>query len=374
MLRACFAMLVCAGLAYCDDAASIVHQVAERYRTLNGYRVEGNYDASSIDGGSYSKLDAKFLIEAVEESKKLRVDYQGSNYSMTLITDGSTTWTYLPKQKIYTKVEAATSGDDENDQQPAGTNAGLTLYQVAVRAFAGLDKWSPRTQLTGEQDVKTPDGKVHCWVLLTNFGDHQQKNWVDQKNFVVWKSESELNKGLVKVKLTIKRFDTEAPGNDEFAFAPGSAKLVNELNLPGSNPVFVGRPATDFSLKNLDGQEVRLSDLRGKVVLLDFWATWCGPCRRELPTINKLAEKLKDKGVVVLGINEEDASKVRSFNTHYKYTFMTLEDNSRKVQRAYHANAIPNVFVIGRDGVVVQHFVGTREEGDLVAALHAAGV
>jgi peroxiredoxin len=161
---------------------------------------------------------------------------------------------------------------------------------------------------------------------------------------------------------------------DEFTFnPPANARPVDELNLPG-RPAFIGRPATEFTLKNVDGEPVSLSAFRGKIVVLDFWATWCPPCRRELPTIDKLASELRDKDVIFLGINDEGAATVKSFNKKHEYTFTTLEDTHGKVHHAYDARAIPSVFVIGRDGIIKKHFVGSREEPELLAAIQAAGL
>ena len=94
---------------------------------------------------------------------------------------------------------------------------------------------------------------------------------------------------------------------------------------------------------------------------------------RELPATNKLSEKLRDQNVVFLGINDDGTGTVRNFNKKNGYTLTTLEDTSRKAHRDYMANAIPAVFIIGRDGVIVKHFVGTREEPDLVRAIEEAG-
>jgi len=96
-----------------------------------------------------------------------------------------------------------------------------------------------------------------------------------------------------------------SPGLFEFQPSNGSREVA-EVSLPGERQVsLVGERAADFTLKALTGEPVHLADLRGKIVMLDFWATWCQPCRHELPTIEGLSRKYKEKNVVVLGINVE---------------------------------------------------------------------
>jgi peroxiredoxin len=136
----------------------------------------------------------------------------------------------------------------------------------------------------------------------------------------------------------------------------------------------VGKSAADFTLKDLQGQKVSLSDFQGKIVLLDFWATWCPPCREELPSIDKLYRTYKDKDLAVLGINDEDSGTVKSFLKKNDYSLPTLVDSKRSVHRIYGARAIPTVVVIDRKGVIVAHFVGSRPETELVAALKTAGL
>jgi peroxiredoxin len=240
-----------------------------------------------------------------------------------------------------------------------------------------LDEMAKDFRIDGEQDVKTADGKIRCWILLRGVGNETEKDWVDQQRFLVWRTEASMHSqaGSTVAAIALKRFDLDKPDESEFTCAPKPKdQLVDDLPLPDASPNLVGKPAMDFALKSIDGQETHLSDFKGKIVVLDFWATWCPPCRHELPTIDRLASSLKDKDVVFLGINDEGASTVKGFNKKHEHSFTTLEDGRRNVIKAYHANAIPNVYVIDRNGLVVKHFVGSREEPELMAAIKAAGL
>jgi peroxiredoxin len=136
----------------------------------------------------------------------------------------------------------------------------------------------------------------------------------------------------------------------------------------------VGTPAEEFSLRDLNGDKVGLSDFRGKVVLLDFWATWCPPCRDELPWIDALYRQHKGKDLVVLGVSDEDTGTIRGFLKNFGYELPTLVDSERAVHTMYGVQIIPTMVVINRNGVVVADYVGRRSEQELLAALKAAGL
>lgn len=114
-----------------------------------------------------------------------------------------------------------------------------------------------------------------------------------------------------------------------------------------------GHPAPDFALTDLDGNTVRLSDLRGKVVFINFWATWCPPCRAEMPEIEAVHQEYKDKGVVVIGVDiSEPESTVRQYIQRGGFTWTIVMDSTGEVARNYNIAAIPTSFFLDREGVI----------------------
>ncbi len=123
-----------------------------------------------------------------------------------------------------------------------------------------------------------------------------------------------------------------------------------------------GSPAPDFTLKTIDGKEIRLSDLKGKVVLINFWATWCPPCQREMPLFERVYRKYKDRGFEILAISTDaEVSKVKEFIKEYKLSFPVLMDNG-EVSSLYGVQGLPTSFLIDREGKIVKIRLGEYKE------------
>jgi peroxiredoxin len=117
--------------------------------------------------------------------------------------------------------------------------------------------------------------------------------------------------------------------------------------------------ATDFKLKDLDGKEVSLSDFKGKKVFLNFWASWCPPCKEEMPDIEKLYEETKDSDLVILAVNlGETKNTTKSFIDNNKYNFQVLLDSDQSVANQYNITKIPTSYFIDKEGNIVSTVSG----------------
>jgi peroxiredoxin len=123
---------------------------------------------------------------------------------------------------------------------------------------------------------------------------------------------------------------------------------------PGASP--------DFTLRSLDGRNLRLNEQRGQVVMVNFWATWCGPCRQEMPHLNRLYEKYRASGFVLLGVNiDDDTRKAGELARSVGLKFPVLFDTDKTVTRSWDLGAMPSTVLIDRDGRVRHIHRGYRD-------------
>lgn len=132
----------------------------------------------------------------------------------------------------------------------------------------------------------------------------------------------------------------------------------------------VGRLAPDFTLVDLEGNQVTLSDFRGKTVFLNFWATWCPPCRAEMPEMEAVYQEYKDKGVVVIGVDIKEAEEeVRQYVQQGGYSWTFVLDTTGEVTANYRIAAIPTSFFIDREGIIQAVNIGAMTKRAMEAKL-----
>ena len=126
----------------------------------------------------------------------------------------------------------------------------------------------------------------------------------------------------------------------------------------GSRPPRIGTAAPDFTVQDSD-RKVALSDFRGKVLVLNYWATWCAPCVEEIPSLVKMQQRMKDKNVVVLAVSVDvDDAAYHRFLKDHQVDFLTVRDPDQKANNLYGTFKFPETYIIDRNGIVRRKFIG----------------
>ena len=134
------------------------------------------------------------------------------------------------------------------------------------------------------------------------------------------------------------------------------------------------RQRANFTLTDVKGKAWTLKDLRDHVVLVNFWATWCPPCRKEMPDLDSLYRRYQDQGLVVLAITDEEPAKVTAFLAAHVVSYPILLDPGHKVNEQFHVDGIPKSFVYDREGNVVAQAIDMRTQRQFLALLSRAGL
>jgi len=381
-----------------DDLATIrktLTELTKRTSKAHVYSWEGDLSLAGQRGGGPFVIvaQAKVQLAIAENGKSLvKVQPQGGEEEYWVISDGKKNWSYLADKKKYTVEESAslTQPDDEDEPEDRGSDA-PPLERYAWQAVPKIAKLLANAQAmnaTKTATLKLAEGKV-TWPAIDIQDKPDDHGSVTLAQLVMaadrpvvgrlmWADMRKGDSGSTTLRISIQfnRFSVGEPVPDDlFTFdPPKKAKLVEELMIPGQpGSALLNKESPNFEERTLAGEKVSLSDFRGKVVLLSFWASWCPPCRAELPTIAKLHEAFKDKGVVVFGVNDEDKGTARKYLEKASLDLPTLDDSSEKAHRLYHVSAIPTVYVIDANGKVVKYFRGGRSEDVLREALKTAG-
>ena len=366
-----------------DEAVEILNAVSDAYEGLTRYHLVARATSKHDDGEHDPEESETRMTFAYSGGGKMHAEIDGADGRVILVSDGETLWQYLPDSGEYTTQEVA--------ELPEGAAEGIVLG--FTEQYMRMTDTVDQAHIVAREMIQVGDREVDTVVLELTYKDGEtppelegvvKRIWVDVATHMVAREQFTMHYptsegGSVRSDslLELMRADFGDDVDDSlFSFSPpdGAREVDPAAAAAPSRPDLSGREAPDFTLKDGDGTEISLSSLRGKVVLLDFWATWCGPCRMVMPTLQKLHDEYADQGLLVYGVNSEEPTLVREFLTDHGYTFPTLRDPRSTAFMLYQAQSIPTTVLVGRDGIVVEHLIGAHPEENYRAALAKAGI
>ena len=252
----------------------------------------------------------------------------------------------------------------ESESKIMGRMQNLRSMSTEQRAAATVDLASEiRALPAGMDKLKLADGLAH---LVTEGDQGQQTIQAVADTLRQSRAETPVpaKKGVPPMPYmdlaTLVRYEGANEKLDDPLYAQAMQKLVaNDEDIEKS----------DFTLKDMHGKKYTLSELRGKIVMVNFWATWCVPCRAEMPVLDKLYTHFEDQGLVVLSISSEEGLKVANFLSGTNYHPPVLIDTGGKVFQTFHIVGIPRTFVFDRNGKLVAEAIDQRSPRQFLAML-----
>jgi cytochrome c biogenesis protein CcmG/thiol:disulfide interchange protein DsbE len=340
-----------------QEAAEILRRAAETYRDSHSFEASGVLTTRvAISGASYDLTWPLSLAQADS--------------------------TFLPSDSPVPALSPLIRFGRREWRGPGGEIVPLTADEPASPKgwplFDQIDRGVEQVRELTSETIEFDGRPAACWVLEVDYkpgfparalADRPVRYWIEQASFLV-------------LRESFGHRDSSQSETLEWVFAAASVK-VNEPppawalqalpQLAGHERAeWIERIAPEFLLADLNGRVVSLRELRGKAVLLSFWASWCVPCKEEMPLIEKLGAEFESAGLEVWGITNESADKARAWLHRNGRGLPTLVDESREVFRDYEAGKIPVSVVVDRSGKVVSYRVGLSGEADFRAAIERA--
>jgi len=373
----CIAALVVtvhAALPATPSVSEMLRKVSRVYSGLDDCHIVAVREGAVV--GDHSAPPRRSVITLdVGGAGRVRMSLTGAGNNVVLITDGKTIWQYAPARNEYT----ASPVEEWQEHIANRTNLLDRMQDLLIGRYVKLWEFAKEATFEGVTEIDFQAGKIPCYQIAFHLAGLTDRLWIDPLNYLVLQEMSVQpmtgagSPFLWSDTIRVINIDAHAAHPaDSFTFVPlPDVARVDSLNLPDVGEGFIGASAGEFTLEDIDGKQVSLSDYCGKTVVLTFWATWCLPCKAELPTVQQIYQQRKED-VVVLAVDDESEAVVKDFLKVNHYGFTVLVDHDRTLFRNYAVHFIPTVVIINADGMIVRKIVGWEGPKELFAALDAS--
>jgi thiol-disulfide isomerase/thioredoxin/outer membrane lipoprotein-sorting protein len=364
-----------------SDGLELLKKVAQQYAEADSYYIESVEERTST--GEYDRSWLKTVL-IVAEAPGDRSYYEGRSNSGSAIrvSDGKNVWTYRVNEHRYTVKPL-----------PVGTSSQSMVAiseEVMMQAKNLKKKWSnlvksvKSAELLPDAALMVDGHQVLCKVVHIQTSDFKRVSdgytetiWIDAMHETVLKTVEQGHNYMINGAAHIPfqeeiltTFTTILNGpvrENLFTFAPpADAKLMQDFPDPSHDsggPNITGEQVPALKFKSADGKVVSIESFRGKPVLVDLWATWCGPCVQAMPQLAQINAEAKDKGLVLLLVDEdEEAPTATAFLSKKGYSWTDFHDGDGEIEKLVGQSAIPRTILIDAQGKITYDAIGT--DGD----------
>ncbi len=327
------------------------------------------------------KLEAN-QISLAQMPDRLSVSIESPMFQQHLGTGPDKSWFSMPAAGVcYVGPPLQLTRTLEKEGPMELSNDKIFSFYAGLGDFIFTEEMVPMAETLTEN--LTIDGKdLACQVFQFQDENGNSRFWFDPLSGLVLKTKlvtTMVDQGVEMERvLTTEVTSFSLDGNlsdADFGFeTPADLRVVDSLERVMNPDSMVGMAAPDITFTDMDGKSIQLKDYRGKVVFIDFWATWCGPCRMEMPHIEKLFQEFKGNDrIAFFGASNEDKGTVAGFLKKNKYSFPIVLVNADDARGKFNVSSIPAGFVIDADGIIRAHMIGTQSEAQLRTAFAKAG-
>jgi peroxiredoxin len=357
-----------------EDMQKLLAETGQNYRDARSLRIERKMIMTTK--AELMNMSAQTVQSVLfAPNGRYRTELKDASVWQVNGSDGTTTWSWYPWLKEYV----------EHPAQPTSVESNPALGGF-VEFLRDIDKKLASSRVLPAQMIEVDGQPVNCMVMI---GPPSPRNdpsmpqqttyWIDKNRKVLVKEQYVIRSAIPEHSFYSERtttYITELNGpvpDSMFHFAPPTdAKRVDEINF---GPVeLAGKPAPPLKLKTLSGEYFDLASLRGQPVLVEFWATWCMPCRESMAQLAELYGELKGKGLALVGVSKDDdpADAARFVEAH-KYSWVQVADPKWESDREWGGPGIPNLVLIGKEGKVLLDAQGfdKDEEFKIRTMLHS---
>lgn len=391
--------LAIAGCSKTTADARKANDEAEKFLkwSMNQNAALTSYQASVAWSASAPMNQSETREIAYERPNKFKVStVVAKDEKMTAVSDGAKMIEIanVPGGGVVSSPSPKTMAEADGMQISHPMFNGSLLYQF----FAGSDNFDALVDTAsgpvefGDQNVAEPSEQARTVLFHGTRGYGIVEAVIGSKTGLVYKITYDGLAEMMKGTPAMQQYGDKLPtviatesysniktgeqlAATTFDTTPPKGMEVHTASDDGSNPpVPIGKPIPDIELTSLDGKAVKLSSFKGKIVMIDFWATWCPPCREGLPITNKMHELYGSKGLQVLTASTEEPATIAAFVKENKYTFAVYRDPNGVASQKYNVTGIPCTVIVDAKGNLAAYLVGLRPEGEILESLKKAGL